>query len=508
MAQLDEKYFVCGESHDLNGETFKAYGCPAFPLCLFVGPHHDPVATIHFQYTYNSPAALTRLPPLVPTPISTPISTPTSTSISTPTQPPTQPASDGKKVVVSTKVVGDGHPLAANAVAAKGAAKVDEKESGRWQAVFGEKGQDGSGDVEVVLTNLCRDETLLMDVIHEGLVTNKINAIRPGQIFVVKGNQHYGNRTMGLQTIKDANGIPSLTVKSDLIAVANGEKPKEEGVQLQIRIAPSTTNPSLVANFKHPETHWLCVDRFVIRQVLPPIKKQLDKLISGIHALPSDLNALDWSQERIESLITAVEPSADKVWFKKSKTHTTSFGQRASNFINSLLKRDEKQSPPPPPPPLSIVRRVDSMDLMNTALNSNASRLVVSDRVVDVAWQHVPDTYDRGCAQLATVGLSVNANIRWFKQSATMQKSMLTELAKMTAENRAKTFVLKNQDKHVPDECVVCLDAPPTTLLFPCAHRCVCNNPKCLEFTNCPLCRFPVRAFLPTDTPFASVSSK
>jgi len=49
-------------------------------------------------------------------------------------------------------------------------------------------------------------------------------------------------------------------------------------------------------------------------------------------------------------------------------------------------------------------------------------------------------------------------------------------------------------------ECVICLSGAPNAVLFPCGHRCVhehCTHMSSLP--NCPMCRSPVAAVLPTD---------
>ena len=55
-------------------------------------------------------------------------------------------------------------------------------------------------------------------------------------------------------------------------------------------------------------------------------------------------------------------------------------------------------------------------------------------------------------------------------------------------------------------ECVVCMDAPPSHILIPCGHVCVCAAcaERCTDITReCPICREPaqqaIRAYCPPN---------
>lgn len=329
---------------------------------------------------------------------------------------------------------------------------------------------------------------------------NQVNELHAFQSYAIQCDQS-NNRKMILNSVK--NG--TLTIKQDENNASKGEKAL--GTQFYLSVVPQQDKSELVKRFG--STTWKSVQYFVIQEKLPDMMEE-DMMyeMSGTfssHSEAQRYNGLDMlyplSGTQSRGSRESAPNSRGIMSFGPPTLMRQHSGSLEGNYVaktlgGPTLMRQQSESLDTRELDLlsdSISKgRTKEMGVAienltgENIMNSKAATINYGEQIqVSSGTTNVDYDYEKNSVK-CMIGLSVETSLTftpWVKSQAESEE-MLNEFV------LKKLDVYSNIKPYKEENCVICLDNQPDTILFSCAHQCLCTEcSKAGKLSKCPVCR-------------------
>lgn len=427
----------------------------------------------------------------------------------------------GHPMILFSKV--DGTPLAALEVRCQdeqsGKAIIAHRYNGKtdFQAIINEDHQE----FEFVISSLVPKGMIKIDIMKNGEKVvdvnpraakggvNQVNELNPFQSYNVRCDQK-DNFTFVLDAIKKSDG-GNITVKE----IESGTS--TQVTKYWINVVPQAGQDELVSKFE--DTYWSCVDVFIL-------KKQYTMYRGGYHAgeeggrrgiIEEDYDyeddddrygritsrssmsrtfegRMDESSRGYETYQMSLDSYPTRGLTLLSSAASPRFQDHAGEESNMHVQYSARGSDSRDTSRGPVIKKMSATTMLSgnrqSIIDDSSAAAVRQGRKISVnshetGITYVFDKHSPSC----TIGLSVVEGLEFDDRISdsdlvTIGKDMIQYYVK----DEYKLYLDKLPKVYATDDCVVCLEGTPNSVMYSCGHQC-CHYECAKTITKCPMCR-------------------
>jgi hypothetical protein len=363
---------------------------------------------------------------------------------------------------------------------------------------------------EMIVTNLCpkgMQSFHIKPIKPDGEVAlgsvNEINCVQPLKSNCISGNHLNEDREFKLCTLKETKVDPvtGVTTVSDISVQKAEEEKQVKGVYFAVEVCPEK-------KFEWKETEWRVVDHFVMVKPVAALSRGVSREGDYLVTVTNERNniqaqsyggyGLQAQSYRLQGLSSfggisqsyGMQPQsyggADGCLQSYVAPQTRWFCDDDDGCEENGCE-DEY---------LGTGRTGSLESKANSYFNKSKACELKGGDVVKIQTREVVITLsDNTHYCYPIIAFSVMPNVEILPDTRT-ESDFITE-AKQMIESKVLTSI---PTKYQSEECCVCCDPNPTTVIALCGHVCLCQSTECTSGVKdkCPICRAVIRAKVTT----------